>query len=534
MERKWKSWLVLLLISTIFLAHAIDIEKIENELQFLTPSEKIETLNILSFYFLIKEPYKSLDYALQAYDLSYSLKDDVSMYEALENCATAYGVLNDFSQAKKYYLIAFDLNKKFRNSQNEMSLISNLAFVEYMLNNLESAISYYEKLIQLYNKNNIRDKKSDAFSKMAQIYRELELPELAIEFYLRSLEIDEQKIREMLINKSFLAQFGDDSTAVAYYELLLKSQNLAVRSNESSKSVKSDSEIRDLKVKETELQKMLQQAKQETIDKERTLESTRREKAINDLKLQHKEFEIKNYQLELQQKELDIMRQQTQRNYFLIVLLVFLFLVILNSYLYYMKQKDNRILEKANQDVKQKNEELILLNIKLEEIARTDPLTNLSNRRDMLEKLEYEKVRFSRGNNIFVLIICDIDNFKIVNDTYGHDFGDVVLRRISAIMQETLRKQDVVSRWGGEEFLILLPETNLEGGMIAAEKIRKKIQQEIFEFNGKRVLVTMTFGVEIYHKVEESIATINRADQALYYGKNTGKNKVVAYSDLQK
>jgi diguanylate cyclase (GGDEF)-like protein len=297
---------------------------------------------------------------------------------------------------------------------------------------------------------------------------------------------------------------------------------------------KADEEIKELLEKENKLQKMLQEAKKETSEREKTLEFIQQEKALKELEIERKDLELQNYQLELQKKELDIIRQKTLRNYFLVVILVFLFLVILNFLLYSVKQKDNRILQQAYEEISVKNDTLLLMNKKLEEIARTDPLTNLSNRRDMLEKLDYEKVRFSRGNQSFVIIICDIDNFKKINDTYGHDFGDVVLKRISSIMKKTLRKQDVVSRWGGEEFLLLLPETTITGGIIAAEKIRKAISQERFEQSGKKIQVTMTFGVEIFDKLEETIATINRADQALYHGKNTGKNQVVSYDSMKK
>jgi diguanylate cyclase (GGDEF)-like protein len=102
--------------------------------------------------------------------------------------------------------------------------------------------------------------------------------------------------------------------------------------------------------------------------------------------------------------------------------------------------------------------------------SRTDPLTKLSNRRDMLEKIEFERIRFERSKRPFVFILCDIDKFKNFNDEYGHKTGDFVLVSIAKLMLETMRKQDQVCRWGGEEFLLLLPETEFEGGGILAEK----------------------------------------------------------------
>jgi diguanylate cyclase (GGDEF)-like protein len=519
----------------IFLASEINIQEIESQMDTFPIAEKIEALNILSYHFRLSEPFKSLDYALLALDLSESINAAASIYESLENCAIIYGLSNDFPKAKEYYLRALEVNNRLQLPENEITIYSNLAFLEQTSGNPEAALAYYDKLLTILNATNNQSKKTETLAKMARIYKELELYELAFEYYVRSLESDEQIVKDILTDSNFEQHFGDDSTAISYYSLLLQSLSPTSDSTDNTEmNEKADEEIKELLEKENKLQKMLQEAKKETSEREKTLEFIQQEKALKELEIERKDLELQNYQLELQKKELDIIRQKTLRNYFLVVILVFLFLVILNFLLYSVKQKDNRILQQAYEEISVKNDTLLLMNKKLEEIARTDPLTNLSNRRDMLEKLDYEKVRFSRGNQSFVIIICDIDNFKKINDTYGHDFGDVVLKRISSIMKKTLRKQDVVSRWGGEEFLLLLPETTITGGIIAAEKIRKAISQERFEQSGKKIQVTMTFGVEIFDKLEETIATINRADQALYHGKNTGKNQVVSYDSMKK
>ena len=173
-------------------------------------------------------------------------------------------------------------------------------------------------------------------------------------------------------------------------------------------------------------------------------------------------------------------------------------------------------------------------NKKLELLARTDPLTQLSNRRDILEKIKYEKRRFSRSEKPFAIIICDIDDFKSINDRFGHDTGDEVLKTLANIMCMNVRKQDTVSRWGGEEFLLLLPQTDIDGGLILAEKIRVKVKSKEFNFLGKNIHVSITMGLSIYKESKTIDETINQADQALYMGKKLGKNCVKCETDLIK
>lgn len=161
--------------------------------------------------------------------------------------------------------------------------------------------------------------------------------------------------------------------------------------------------------------------------------------------------------------------------------------------------------------------------------ANTDPLTNLLNRRGMYEKLNYEMIRAERSNNIFCLAMADIDHFKKFNDEFGHDCGDFVLSEVSKIFTNFFRKQDVVSRWGGEEFLMLLPETKIDGATHVLEIIRQKIESHEFLFEGKVFNnVSATFGVcQCDFKMGLEYC-IKIADDALYKGKKTGRNKVVA------
>ncbi len=181
----------------------------------------------------------------------------------------------------------------------------------------------------------------------------------------------------------------------------------------------------------------------------------------------------------------------------------------------------------ANEHIQKQKMQLSKAYNKMEALARTDPLTKLSNRRDFLEKFQLEVNRFERNKNPFSIVLCDIDDFKQVNDEYGHDCGDFVLVGISELMKSAVRKQDVVSRWGGEEFILLLPETSIEGGRRVAEGIRENLEEKTFYFDGETLSVTMTFGVSPYNCSMEIDTCIKQADEALYVGKREGKNRVV-------
>lgn len=167
---------------------------------------------------------------------------------------------------------------------------------------------------------------------------------------------------------------------------------------------------------------------------------------------------------------------------------------------------------------------------KLTLAARTDDLTGLSNRRHMLELIQYEMNRAERGGQPFSLLMIDLDDFKLINDSHGHDAGDAVLREVSRRLRETVRSHDSIARWGGEEFLLLLPETKHEGGLSLAKKLRQKVAATPFTLDNARqtLPLTATVGVSTYELGMTAAECIKLADQSLYRGKQAGKDRVGA------
>jgi len=165
---------------------------------------------------------------------------------------------------------------------------------------------------------------------------------------------------------------------------------------------------------------------------------------------------------------------------------------------------------------------------KLKEVAYTDYLTGLLNRRFMYKRIKEEHSRCSRSNSSFVILLGDIDYFKILNDTHGHACGDLVLKELSKIMIKNIRNEDSASRWGGEEFLILGTSCNLTDGLSLAEKVRSAIEHQEIIFCNITLKVTITIGVAVFDPNKSIDEIIKEADAMLYLGKNKGRNCVIS------
>lgn len=167
-------------------------------------------------------------------------------------------------------------------------------------------------------------------------------------------------------------------------------------------------------------------------------------------------------------------------------------------------------------------------------LASIDPMTKLYNRRYFSEVSEDIFNMSKRTDNDISLVMFDIDDFKSVNDTYGHHVGDKVIIGVADILLEHTRKSDIVCRFGGEEYIILLPDTDMESSMQIAESIRKLVENMVITYDqDKKLQVTISVGVAMSDIIEDDDIeiAINRADNALYEAKRSGKNKVRSYAE---
>ena len=161
-------------------------------------------------------------------------------------------------------------------------------------------------------------------------------------------------------------------------------------------------------------------------------------------------------------------------------------------------------------------------------LTRMDPLTGVRNRHDMMVELDVERERARRSANPCSVAMVDLDRFKVLNDTHGHVVGDQVLRRVSSLFAEQLRPYDMVYRYGGEEFLLCLPNTDVQTAAMVLDRLRVKISETEMPFanDGSDIFITASFGVVEIDIVEHIVKSIERADMALYDVKHAGRNAV--------
>lgn len=164
---------------------------------------------------------------------------------------------------------------------------------------------------------------------------------------------------------------------------------------------------------------------------------------------------------------------------------------------------------------------------KLKQIANSDPLTGVGNRRFFMDVGKKEYFRAVRYSQPLSLIMLDVDHFKNINDTYGHDIGDVALKALAKVCINTLRDSDVLARIGGEEFAIVLPGSDLAGGAALSERLRKNVEANIIETEAGPISYTVSIGITDMQEDDENIDTmLARADKGLYRAKESGRNQV--------
>jgi len=177
----------------------------------------------------------------------------------------------------------------------------------------------------------------------------------------------------------------------------------------------------------------------------------------------------------------------------------------------------------AEQRIEQLKSELELVN----KLVREDQLTGALNRRGMDDAMAREAARAERNGTPLCITLIDIDNFKKINDSFGHQVGDIVLVHLVAIIMETIRTNDLIGRYGGEEFLLLLPDSRIDEATAVTVRLQRKLAAKPISWANQQLLVTFSAGVATRRPGESEAALINRADQALYEAKRAGKDRVM-------
>ena len=192
-------------------------------------------------------------------------------------------------------------------------------------------------------------------------------------------------------------------------------------------------------------------------------------------------------------------------------------------------------IKRLQEELQEREHQLLEANELLRHTSQTDGLTGLDNRRHLEDRLREMFEHAKRLNEPFSCVMCDLDRFKSVNDTYGHQAGDAVLKQFARILKHEVREIDRVGRYGGEEFMLLLPGTVLDSGVTFAERVRKQVEANTFTFAETSIRRTASFGVSAWPhpRISDCDGLMRAADDALYVAKETGRNRVVRFDSTE-
>ncbi len=481
----------------------------------------IAMYNLATYNNLINNNVVAFEHAVKALNMSKKYK----IYNGLAKChfiiAEIYYDLGDLKGAYENYEHSLDQHYNFDNKTSLALTCEKLGEIDLYHENYYFAELHYKTASENYNEIDNLESLVRTYEALGKIYKKTGDKEKAYSYTQKFADTNEKLDQEInsnkyLYNYEFYNVIGNEDKALEYFKLYTEYQDSlkSVVNKEQVKTLISDIEIKHEIEKAKTTEKLVKVTKK-AIEKQKLIEELEIEEQITKLESEHKNKQIEKLQYERKINDLEISKQKGQRNIYIFFIVVTIFVAALLLIIAIIFMGKYRMKKKHS--------------IEMEKMAKTDPLTQLSNRRAVLEQINYEVVRFRRSAEPFTIVISDIDDFKYINDTYGHDAGDKVLITLSNLIKSTIRKQDICARCGGEEFLFLLPETDNKGSKIISEKIRKRIEKEKIDYKDSILSITMTFGICTFSEELNADECITQADKALYEGKKSGKNRIVLY-----
>ena len=474
----------------------------------------------------------------QSYD-SLSLYKEIGDAEKeavmLRNIGGIYAAINEYSSAMDTLLEALALAENFKSQEIKGEVLFNIGTVYLFIGNYSHALKEYQKVLQIALDE--KDKKLESFvlCNMTSVYAALSDHENTKKTFDRCLKISSE-IQNKLIQMNVLTQMGHEylnlreaGQAEGCFQQSLELASASGFKNEETSSLVGLGKVYLQQGQYTKSQELFQRAQQlaEQLkdnnllmechngfsqiyqalgDFERALDRCKKyydtrqflANSINDQKMQTLEVA---YRTEAAQKEAEIARLKNV-------------------------ELENEIAERKRIEraLRQSEEQY-------RQLAAIDPLTGINNRRHFFELAQCEISRAQRFNHPLTAIMIDIDHFKKINDTFGHHRGDLVLKRCTDLIRKCLREMDIVGRYGGEEFSVLLPETNLEQGVRVAERLVQMFRETPLKVGLEEAFVTISVGVTELRGEMDLDTLIDEADHAMYSAKHAGRNRYMTWKD---
>jgi diguanylate cyclase (GGDEF)-like protein len=439
--------------------------------------------NIGLIFFSTGDTDSAIEYFSRALSIWDKLDNQRDAAIAKVNMANMYGLSEEYEKSIEYFLSSLKNSEEIGDERLSGIILTNIAISYYNLYNNEKAEEFFNKALTLTKKNDDKGNIIRAYIYLGSIFKDMGNYNLALEKENEALQIAEE-INDFFQIKYIYEEIADIYAQMNDFEKALHYHIRYKEINDSLFNIEKSEQITEM------------ETKYETEKKEQQIVLLEKDNTIANM---------------------EITKQRSMLLYLTTGIILIVIFAIIVIRLFNQKAKTAKALAVANG--------------KLEELSRTDPLTKLWNRRHMHEMINLEKTRVEREFKPFSFILMDIDHFKNVNDTYGHECGDYILATMAVILRSVVRKQDVVGRWGGEEFLLFLPSTSLKGALTIAESIRKKIADYPFNYSSTDIPITATLGVSQYEETASAEACIKLADDALYEGKESGRNRVVSVQE---
>jgi diguanylate cyclase (GGDEF)-like protein len=476
---------------------------------------------------------KSLEHIYEAHLYYTKMQDHSGIAKSSNQLGFIYTRLKEFEQARSFYQLTIDLTDKNIDKNTLASALRETAVIDLNAGNYDSAIVTATKAYKIYLKENDKSKASLTARIIANIYRAQENNTRAIGYYRESLHLAKEigsKIYQIkaqtalagilididvdeaisLLNQSIdlSTQINDKPQALYAYRNLLLAEKLRGNFAEALRYAEAEIALTQMLQKENDDNKLiLAKASLHSHKLEIELEALREKTKFDQLELTKKNSEIEITEQARIITELELIKNKYASIALALLLSVCVLLVVLIYRRFIASKKRN---------------------VELDLLAARDPLTNSYNRRVLFDNMNRD---FTNPELLeeYCIILADIDLFKDVNDTYGHSAGDNVLIGVANMLQGCVRQNDIVARFGGEEFCIILHRVTKEQALELAETMRKKVEKSRFD----NIAITCSFGVSsIEFNAKSPTELIDQADLALYKSKSSGRNKVTLWESV--
>lgn len=532
------------------------------------PHTRIRIFNEMSWAARLLGDYpQAILLAESGLSLARQMADVLGQARALNNLGIVYRFFGDHHIALKHWLTALELRQDAGDKNGEAGSLNNIGLVYLDLKEPDKSISYFERALELSRENENTEFMINHLGNLGEVYMFRGQLDKAQDYFQQALSVarsansDKGRLGTYLELGDLALLRGRFQEATAWGE---RGQQLASQRGDQSKSVATglllakiyyQQKLYDQSLQQLEPAIALAQALNEKISLKKLYllladvqqgrgahnaaftalkQGSSLSQELSDRLRRHKVAQLQSsheakqhhQQLELLKKENSINRLEleyagSQRLVLLAGLSVVGIFAIFLTVSYRVKIKAKHIIEQQYTELEQIRQEL-------QRQVVTDPLTGVLNRRGFQQRLDVELARANRDGSCLSLCFIDADNFKVINDRYGHDGGDRVLVALAQLLLQQLRAHDVVVRWGGEEFLVVLSDTDYEVVSLICHRINKAVAELALEVDSQSVSLTVTIGFSIYQsKYTVFDDVMKAADEALYEGKGGGRNQVV-------